>query len=156
MRWLVVVMLSAATAHADPCPSDTAIVISTAAHRMTLCEGGHAIHEYRVAIGGGGIGKQREGDRKTPLGSYSLATPRESVNFHQFIEIGYPTAEQRDRGFTGSAVGIHGPSRKHAWLGRLRNYVDWTDGCVAVSSDDAIDEVAAWAARAKPARVIIE
>lgn len=154
VRWLLVLAMCA-PAYADTCPRDTAIVVDTAAHRMTLCQAGSAVHQYRVAIGRGGIGKAREGDRKTPLGSYPLAAPRASAKFHQFIEVGYPTPAQRAQGLTGGDIGIHGPSRTYAWLGRLRNHVDWTSGCIAVATDDAIDEIAAWTARAKPARVII-
>ena len=158
MRFLLVFCASCATLHAEPrtCPSANAIVVDTANHKMLLCESGHPVRELSVALGGGGIGKQREGDRKTPLGSYSLAEPRQSEKFHTFIEVGYPTADQRAAGLTGGDVGIHGPSRKRAWLGRLRNFFDWTDGCIAVATDDEIDAVAAWVRASKTARVVIE
>ena len=154
VRWLLVLAMSA-TAYADPCPRDTTIVVDTSSHRLSLCAAGSAVHEYAVALGRGGVGKAREGDRKTPIGSYALAAPRASAKFHQFIAVGYPTRAQRAQGLTGGDIGIHGPSRKYAWLGRLRNHVDWTDGCIAVATDGAIDEIAAWMVRARPARVII-
>lgn len=146
-----------ATASPIACPRDAAaIVVDTNAHRMALCEAGVAVRELSVAIGTGGVDKQREGDQKTPLGSYPLSPPRASARFHTFILIGYPTAEQRANGLTGSAVGIHGPSRKHDWLGRTRNWVDWTNGCIAVATDEAIDQVAAWMTKTGAHRVVIE
>jgi murein L,D-transpeptidase YafK len=153
MRFVLVVV--AACARPVQCPLDTTIVVDTASHRLALCEGGSVARELSVAIGGGGVDKGREGDRKTPRGSYELGAPRVSQKFHVFIPVAYPTSAQRAEGRTGGDIGIHGPSRKHAWLGRLRNWVDWTDGCIAVATDDAIDAVVTWVARAKPRRVVI-
>jgi murein L,D-transpeptidase YafK len=156
---LILVLASCASVHASPlvCPhDDAAIVIDTDGHRMGLCETGKLVRDLPVAIGGGGVDKQREGDRKTPLGSYPLDPPRESRKFHKFIAVGYPTREQRAEGRTGGDIGIHGPSRKHSWLGRFRNLVDWTDGCIAVATDEVIDQVAAWAVAKGPNRVVIQ
>jgi murein L,D-transpeptidase YafK len=155
---VVILLVSCASLHASPlkCPNDVAaIVVDTESHRMGLCEAGLPVRELPVAIGGGGVDKQREGDRKTPLGSYPLAAPRDSSKFHRFIEVGYPTREQRAEGRTGGDVGIHGPSRKHPWLGKVRNWFDWTDGCIAVASDEAIDQVVSWMTQKHPSRVVI-
>ena len=156
---LVVLLASCAVVHAAPltCPSDgAAIVVDTERHRMALCEAGESVRELPVAIGGGGVDKQREGDRKTPLGSYSLGPPRESSKFHRFMEVGYPTRKQRAEGRTGGDVGIHGPSRKYRGLGAVSNWFDWTDGCIAVASDEAIDQVASWVTEKLPNRVVIQ
>jgi L,D-peptidoglycan transpeptidase YkuD (ErfK/YbiS/YcfS/YnhG family) len=122
------------------------VLVDTQLHRLWLCEDGALVNEFAVALGRGGTGKREEGDRKTPLGSYPLGTPRESARFHTFIPIGYPTEEQRQQGLTGSNLGIHGPDRKPRWL-------DWTLGCVAVGSDAAIDEIAAWVRLKQPAMI---
>jgi len=159
MRIAVLLVFAACgISHASPsCPRDpAAIVVDTREHRMTLCEVGVAVRDLPVAIGSGGVDKQREGDRKTPLGSYSLASPQLSDKFHKFLLIGYPTADQRARGKTGGDVGLHGPSRKHDWLGRLRNWLDWTDGCIAVATDEAIDQVARWVTEKHARRIVIE
>jgi murein L,D-transpeptidase YafK len=156
MHGMLVVILLVGCARPMQCPIDTAIVVDTASHRMALCEGGVVAAQLSVAIGGGGVDKQHEGDRKTPRGSYPLGPPRSSAKFNTFVPVGYPTPAQRSAGRTGGDIGIHGPSRKRAWLGRLRNWVDWTDGCIAVATDDAIDKVARWIARAKPKRVQID
>jgi murein L,D-transpeptidase YafK len=147
----LVATASSSLACAEPirCAATATIVVETRSHRMALCEHGEAIRTLPVAIGGGGTDKRREGDRKTPLGSYGLDPVLPSTKFHRFIGIRYPTADQAARGFTGSAVGIHGPSRKHSWMGSVRNWIDWTDGCIAVATDEEIDDVAAWLARAK-------
>ncbi|MGB5413766.1 MAG: L,D-transpeptidase family protein [Polyangiales bacterium] len=55
----------------------------------------------------------------------------------------HPRAGQRRDGYTGSAIGIHGPSRSFARTGWMNTAVDWTEGCIAVASDEAINDIAA-------------
>ena len=127
-------------------PRETAVVIDTRAHQMHLCRAGNADHTFTVALGSRGVGKQREGDNRTPLGRYGLGPPRASKNFHVFVPVGYPTAAQARVGFTGGAIGIHGPPRGYSTLAELAMLVsqDWTAGCIAVASDAEIETVAAW------------
>ena len=107
-----------------------------------------------VALGSGGLDKRWEGDGKVPLGAYPLGAPRTSKAFHRFIPVGYPTPSQRRQGFSGGAIGIHGPSRAHN--GPLSTGMDWTLGCIAVGTDDEIDRVARWVKESKARRIIIE
>lgn len=152
---MAVVLGSAAAAAAAPCPARGALVlVDTAEHRLWTCEEGRAAAEYRVALGSGGVGKQRQGDAKVPLGEYALGPPRGSSQFHLFIPVGYPTAEQRRRGFTGSAVGVHGPARGWERFPSVANTsTDWTLGCIAVGSDAEIEAVAAWMRARKVSRI---
>ena len=120
---------------------------------LHLCEAGLSVGEYAVAMGKGGPGKRREGDNKTPVGRYLLGLPRASSSFGTFIPIGYPTPSQKRDGYTGSAIGIHGPSRTFAWAGSTNTAVDWTEGCIAVASDEAIEEIAAWVGEKEPRAV---
>ena len=122
----------------------TGILVETAEHRLVLCENDTVTGQFAVALGRGGTGKTREGDRKTPLGDYPLGPPRASASFGTFIPIGYPTREQARAGLTGSAVGIHGPRREAGFLGRFGTSVDWTLGCIAVASDEEIETIARW------------
>jgi murein L,D-transpeptidase YafK len=152
---MVAPCLGAATS-SDLCrDKGLSVLVGTQRHRLWLCEDGAPVNEYAVALGRGGTGKREEGDRKTPLGSYPLGTPRESARFHTFIPIGYPTEEQREQGLTGSNLGIHGPDRKLRWLGRAGSWLDWTLGCIAVGSDAAIEEIAAWVRLKQPAKIEI-
>lgn len=133
----------------------TSIVVDTSEHELVLCERGVSKHHWSVSLGRGGVEKRRQGDLKTPLGTYSLGAPRVSKKFGLFVPIGYPTPEQKRAGFTGGDVGIHGPSRKFTWAGGLNTLVDWTQGCIAVSSDDAMKEVAGWVKRFRPKQIHI-
>jgi len=113
---------------------------------MHLCEGGKVDRTFAVALGTSGVGKQHEGDNRTPLGRYGLGSPRASKDFHVFVPVGYPTREQARMGFTGGAIGIHGPPRGYGTLAQLAMLVsrDWTAGCIAVATNEDIDAVAAW------------
>jgi hypothetical protein len=140
----------------SPCLEPIAhVFVDTASHELWLCDGVDANSSFDVRLGVGGTGKTRQGDRKVPLGTYSLAIPRSSPKFGTFIEIGYPTQEQRAKGYTGSAIGIHGPSRNLSWLGRINNWFDTTDGCIGLSSDAEIEHIAEWVRVKAAGRVVI-
>jgi murein L,D-transpeptidase YafK len=114
------------------------------------------VQRYRVRFGFGGLGKTREGDRKTPLGTYALDAPRASAKYGTFIGLGYPTEAQRAAGYTGSAVGVHGPGRSSRWLGRVSTWFDTTDGCIALGTDEEMDALAAWVREAGARSIVIE
>jgi hypothetical protein len=140
MELLLLLLLSTPP---TPCrPGETAVLVQVSAHVLELCQDGRSIASHRVALGSGGIGKRVQGDGKTPLGLYPLGPPRPSPSFGTFVPVGYPTAAQQKLGFTGSAVGIHGPAR--GWGGALSTRVDWTAGCIAVGTDAEIGSISAW------------
>ena len=139
-------------------PGETAVVVDTRTHRMHLCSAGTADRTFAVALGSRGVGKQRQGDARTPLGRYGLGPPRTSKDFHIFIPVGYPTPQQARMGFTGSAIGIHGPPRGWKTLAELAALVsqDWTIGCIAVTTDEDIEAVAAWVRKHEVKNVRLE
>lgn len=66
---------------------------------------------YPICAFSGGIGpKKKEGDRKTPEGFYGIS--RTSLNpasrYHLSMNIGYPNSYDRQKGYTGSFIMIHG------------------------------------------------
>jgi hypothetical protein len=123
---------------------DTRLVVDLARHTLALCEKDRPRGTFAVRLGRGGIGKTREGDGKTPVGTYPLGQPRPSNRYRTFIPIGFPTEAQKNMGYTGSAVGVHGPARWVKWMGSLVNTIDSSDGCVGVARDVEIDEIANW------------
>lgn len=133
--------------------SDARIVVHLKEHILLLCEKDKVIETFGVRLGSGGTGKSREGDKKTPVGEYELGEPRPSKSFGTFIPISYPTAEQQKAGFTGGAVGVHGPHRWISWLGSLVNTFDSSDGCVGVASDAEIERIARWVRSASAKRI---
>jgi murein L,D-transpeptidase YafK len=135
---------------ADACPAaGSRIVVEAARHRLRLCERGREIAVFDVRLGHGGVGKKAQGDGKTPLGTYGLGRPRPSKEYGVFIPVEYPTPEQRRRGYTGGAVGVHGPPREARWLGSFVNTFDSSDGCIGVATDDEIRRISTWVAKAR-------
>jgi hypothetical protein len=123
---------------------DARVVVDLGRHVLALCDKTTAVESFSVRLGRGGVGKTREGDGKTPVGTYALGQPRPSNRFGTFIPIDYPTAEQKKQGYTGSAVGVHGPPRFVKWLGGLVNTFDLSDGCVGLARDAEIERIATW------------
>ena len=147
----IVVAVSALSATLSGCQRTTAnqcgvsgaaVVVVVRDHSMWLCDQGHALASYRVALGRGGFGKTTAGDAKTPLGTYALGLPRPSARFGTFIPVAYPTPEQRRQGFTGTDIGIHGPDRSLQWAGRMNLWFDWTAGCIALATDAEVQQIA--------------
>lgn len=129
---------------ARPCATtpNAYVAVHAREHALLLCEDGEASRRFDVRLGRNGVGKEREGDGKLPLGRYSLGDAVPSERFGLFLPIGYPTASQRARGMTGSAVGVHGPAREVRWLGGFVNMFDTTQGCVGLATDEDVREIA--------------
>ena len=145
-------LLLACLLAADPLacpPKGTATIVSTALHQLVLCEDGMAVRSYEVAIGSNGPAPKRVGWAQTPLGTFTLALPRPSAQFHVFVPLVNPDPKR----FSAWAIGIHGPPRESKDAGKVNVASDWTWGCIAVSSDAEIDEVAAWIREKKVRRV---
>lgn len=148
---LLVVGCTPAALTEGPCEADgDLVVVATRARVLWLCSQRRPLARIGVALGRGGVDKTREGDGRTPLGLYALGTPRASARFGTFIPIGYPTDRQKDQGFTGRDVGIHGPDRRFAWLGALSTRVDWTAGCIATGSDEDLAAIASFVRARRP------
>jgi len=129
----------------SPCNGrDKKILVLTGSRELFLCEGAKALHRYAVSLGTGGTGKTAEGDEKTPLGEYRLGTPRPSPSFGTFIPVAYPTLDQRRQGYNGGQIGIHGPTRATKFLGKLNTIPNWTQGCIAVGTDEEINAISQW------------
>jgi L,D-peptidoglycan transpeptidase YkuD (ErfK/YbiS/YcfS/YnhG family) len=144
------------TAKVDCHGPASAVVVDTSQHVLLLCDGGRPVESFGVRLGKHGVGKQREGDGKTPLGTYGLADPVASTAYGTFIPVGYPTEEQRRLGFTGSAIGVHGPARGVRWLGSWVNLFDTTDGCVGIATDAQMLRIADFTRAHHARRIVIK
>ena len=131
------------------------INVHTSKHILHICQQGRVIKSFKVALGYKGIGKKKAGDNKTPLGLYSLASPRKSREFKTFIPIHYPTSKQRAAGYTGRDVGIHGPTQSSILVNWLNHLPSATHGCVALANNNYIDYVARWVKTNPGAKILI-
>jgi len=122
------------------------VVVMKKERTLELLSQGKVIKTYKVALGGDPVGpKARQGDHKTPEGSYVLDSRNSHSQFYKSIHISYPSARDRararQRGFSpGGDVYIHGLPNGYGTIGAAHRLRDWTDGCVAVTNEE-IDQI---------------
>jgi L,D-peptidoglycan transpeptidase YkuD (ErfK/YbiS/YcfS/YnhG family) len=130
--------------HASCPASGVVLQVDPGARVLSLCRSGIEDASFRVALGRGGLDKRSEGDGRTPRGQYRLKPARASARYHLFLPVDYPTDAQARQGYTGSAIGLHGPHLAFAWLGHATAWPNWTLGCIAVGSQAEIERIAQW------------
>lgn len=106
-------------------------------NNLFVCIESDVLDVFKVSHGSNGLGKKKKGDRKTPLGFYTIKSPRKSSSvWRTFIHINYPTSDQSKKGYTGSFVGLHGPNEYFPYFNDLVNY---SAGCLVTSNNRDID-----------------
>jgi murein L,D-transpeptidase YafK len=113
---------------------------------LTLLAKGQVLKTYKVALGGTPVGaKTRQGDHKTPEGTYVLDHRNAASQYHRALHISYPNARDRAQAAKqnvspGGDVFVHGLPNGYGWVGKGHRVKDWTDGCIAVT-DEEIEEI---------------
>lgn len=126
-------------------PADK-ILIEKKERRLTLLAKGKVLKTYQIALGGNPNGpKERQGDNKTPEGTYVVDARNRDSRYHLSLHISYPNEQDKkrakERGVSpGGEIMIHGIKNGFSWVGDLHTGVDWTKGCIAVT-DEEIEEI---------------
>ena len=125
-------------------PADR-VIVHKSERRMELQREGRTIVNYRVSLGLNPNGhKQREGDFRTPEGSYRLTRRNSRSEFFLSVMVSYPEAvdvalARRNGWSPGGLIMVHGlPNLPKYARDRYLN-TDWTDGCIALSNEDMLD-----------------
>ena len=122
------------------------ILIEKNARRLMLISQGEVLKFYNIALGGNPIGpKERQGDNKTPEGTYVIDGRNKDSRFHLSLHISYPNERDKNRAkelgvSPGGDIMIHGIKNGFSWVGDAHTAVDWTKGCIAVT-DEEIEEI---------------
>jgi murein L,D-transpeptidase YafK len=136
---------SAAQTNTTPLHADRVVVLKKE-RTLQLVNHGKVVKTYKIALGGDPVGpKTRQGDHKTPEGTYVLDFRNAHSQFHKAIHISYPSerdhAAARAKGISpGGDVFVHGLPNGFGYVGAAHRLKDWTDGCVAVTNEE-IDEI---------------
>src|SRR5580698_228401 len=70
------------------------VVVLKKERKLLLIKGNEVLKTYAVSLGGNPVGlKIREGDRKTPEGTYVLDWHNAYSQYHKSIHISYPNAD---------------------------------------------------------------
>jgi len=126
-------------------PADK-ILIEKNERRLTLISRGEVLKTYKIALGGNPNGpKERQGDNKTPEGTYVIDSRNKDSRYHLSLHISYPNEKDKQRAkelgvSPGGDIMIHGIKKGFSWVGDFHTEVDWTKGCIAVT-DEEIEEI---------------
>ena len=126
-------------------PADK-VLIEKKERRLTLLSKGEVIKTYRIALGGNPVGpKERQGDNKTPEGTYIIDSRNSNSSYHLALHISYPNQKDirraKELGVSpGGDIMIHGFKNGLSWIGASHAEVDWTEGCIAVT-DEEMEEI---------------
>ena len=121
------------------------VVVRKSQRKVDLYRGDTILRSYDCSLGLAPTGhKQREGDFRTPEGSYYLDTRNFDSDFFLSIRISYPNEQDhawaRQNGFDpGNAIMIHGWPNHMERTPSYYSSHDWTNGCVAVSNADMVE-----------------
>jgi tetratricopeptide (TPR) repeat protein len=122
------------------------ILIEKKERLLTLISKGKVLKTYKIALGGNPNGpKERQGDNKTPEGTYIIDSRNRNSRYHLSLHISYPNEKDKKRAkqlgvSPGGDIMIHGIKNGFSWVGDLHTEVDWTKGCIAVT-DEEIEEI---------------
>ena len=119
------------------------IIVFKSKRVMLLLNNGEILNAYRISLGKHPVGhKIRQGDQKTPEGTYVIDSRILGSKFHLALHISYPNdadiknAQQLGVDPGGDIV-IHGlPNGLGRKIGKLHRMTDWTDGCIAVTNSE--------------------
>ena len=93
---------------------------------------------YHMSIGREGAGKERSGDKRTPLGVYFVTEQLDTSQLHDkygvtAFSLDYPNALDQKAGRSGDGIWVHGVDPQ----GGRRPLRD-TDGCISLPNEDLL------------------
>lgn len=140
---------------ADPDSTEVQVVVQKAKRRMFLFRPGMPAKSYRIALGSDPDGdKQRQGDGRTPVGTFYVCQKNDQSKYYLFIALSYPNEEDAGRGLESELITqdqhdeILDALAEHKtppWYTRLGGEIgfhgggaswDWTRGCIALENAD--------------------
>jgi hypothetical protein len=88
LGFLILVIPCHAAERLPPAARADHVIVIKSARTLTLMDHGKVVKEYKVSLGGAPVGaKTRQGDHKTPEGSYLLDRRNEHSQFYRAIHI---------------------------------------------------------------------
>jgi len=129
----------------DPTKAADKIIVVKSERKMYLYKNGKVIETFPISLGANDhLGnKIKRGDKRTPIGTYTILNKRCHPIKYRAMTISYPNSQDVARAARmgvdpGSLITIHGQPHWNA-DGHGDNYTlahDWTDGCVALTNSN--------------------
>ncbi|AXX91824.1 hypothetical protein CPU12_05820 [Malaciobacter molluscorum LMG 25693] len=107
---------------------------------MYLMDGKKIIKTYKVSLGANPKGhKEKEGDEKTPEGTYILDYVKSNSSFYKAMHISYPNKKDKinakKRGVSpGGFIMVHGQKNGFSFFSFISQNFNWTNGCIAITN----------------------
>lgn len=118
------------------------IVVDTRLSRLFLFENRdgvpHLVKDFYASYGRGGVGKEKQGDLKTPLGVYFITSRLEDEKLPSkygsgALPINYPNVWDQRNGRTGNGIWLHGsPIETYSRPPKA------SEGCISLTNPDFI------------------
>lgn len=118
------------------------LVVFKSQRALLAFSGGQLVKTYKISLGGNPIGnKLCEGDKKTPEGNYQINDKNPNSGYYKNLAISYPNQENINAAkalgkSAGGDVKIHGIRNGLGFIGKFHRWLDWTEGCIAVTDDE--------------------
>ncbi|MFA5353113.1 MAG: L,D-transpeptidase family protein [Thermodesulfovibrionales bacterium] len=113
---------------------------------LMLLKDGEVLKAYKISLGKAPQGpKTREGDKRTPEGTYTLDYRKARSEYYRAFHISYPNEKDLENArrlgvSPGGGIELHGLPRNLEDVGGLHRSLNWTDGCIAVTNRE-MDEL---------------
>ena len=136
-------------------PEGLHIIIYKSKGELELLDGSKVLYRYKIALGREPTGdKKKEGDFKTPLGTFYVCTKNSMSKFHLFLGLSYPNDEDAGRGLEAGLINkkqynailaAQKNKRQPPWNTQLGGEIgihgngssgNWTAGCIAVENKE--------------------
>lgn len=110
------------------------IVVHKKMRLLELFEDEKLVFRCTIQLGRKPIGhKTKQGDGKTPEGSYTLFAKNDKSKFYKNVGVSYPEPKDLGEDDPGDNIKIHAlPNDKKLGLKFYSNF-DWTEGCIAIA-----------------------
>jgi murein L,D-transpeptidase YafK len=121
------------------------ILVVKSERKMYLQSAGQTVRTFDISLGLVPEGaKEREGDFRTPEGTYYIESKNARSDFFLALKVSYPNEQDRARARAsgidpGGQIMIHGLPNAPKYPESRYAGTDWTDGCIAVSNSDMVD-----------------
>src|SRR5579859_1339979 len=74
------------------------IIVFKSERKLVLMKGDKELHSYKVSLGPSPVGpKTRQGDHKTPEGSYVIDSRNAASHYHRALHVSYPNKADREQ-----------------------------------------------------------
>lgn len=127
------------------------IIVSKKTYELKVFDDEGWYATYPIVFGSKDLGdKMREGDRKTPTGTFKIIIKKIHPKWGPELLLDYPNeesvrrfAERKAKGLLpanariGDGIAIHATRKEEEWT--VDNFYNWTDGCVSVKYTEMKD-----------------